>query len=108
MYLTLCIAISLVTVAIVAIPLWFFPAQTLQASATENSPEKLERIKKAVLRRYVEEEAIHSSSGMAGVVWEQRKSFLINRYLDAARRLDYLAFLDSHGDKAKEADHGKS
>lgn len=99
MYMTLCIVISLITVAIVAIPLWFFPSEKLEASATENSVEKLEKVKKAVLRRYVEEEAVHADSNVAKVVWEQRKNFLINRYLDAARRLDYLAYVDSHSDK---------
>lgn len=94
MYLSLCLAISVVTIAVVAIPLWFFPAEKLEAGATENSAEKLERVKKAILRRYIEEEDLHAGSGVAAVVWEQRKSFLINRYLDAARRLDYLAYVD--------------
>lgn len=100
MYLYLCLFISVITIAVVAIPLWFFKAEKLEAGATENSADKLERVKKAILRRYIEEEEIHSGSGVAGVVWEQRKSFLINRYLDAARRLDYLAFVERQGENS--------
>lgn len=106
MYMVLCLIISIVSIAIVAIPLFFMPSQKLEASATENSVEKLERVKQAILRRYIEEEEIHAGSGVAGVVWEQRKNFLINRYLDAARRLDYLDYLDKNS--ASEAKGGSS
>lgn len=96
---TLAILISIVSVGIVLIPIIFFKPSSLQSASSENSIERLEAIKEAVLKRYIEDEKAFENSTINKLSWEQRKSYLTNRYLDAAKRLDYLNFLHSRTSK---------
>jgi hypothetical protein len=87
-YVVVLVGVALV-VAVLA-PFFTGKGGLLQAGASINSPSRLEATKEAVLKRYLEDEAAHKRGDLSRLGWEKRKEFLGHRYVDAARRLDYL------------------
>ena len=92
--------LSLITavIAVVAILLPFFvgPGGSLQVSASINSIEILEASKAAILERFIQDEQAYENKTISKLAWEQRRTYLVNRYIDAARRLDFLTALNQH------------
>lgn len=82
--------VSILTLAFVLLPLLLGKEGHLASAASLNSPEKLEAIKEALLRRYLEDEKSFETKAIPELVWRQRRQFIINRYIDASRRLDFL------------------
>lgn len=78
---------------IVGLPFFVGPGGALASAASENSPKRLESIKQAIVKRYLEEQKFFENKTISARVWETRKNFLIKRYVDAARRLDFLTHL---------------
>src|SRR6478736_5383730 len=85
--------LSLVAVIIILLPFFVGSGGRLQAAASINSIEKLEAVKKSILKRYIEDERAYDAKRINRLAWDQRKQYLTNRYIDAARRLDYLRSL---------------
>ena len=90
----LAVFIGVLLISILLAPFWIGRGGLLQASAQTNSPEKLDSLKTAILKRYKEDEAAFEAGSLSKVAWRNRKAFLTNRYIDAARRLDYLQNVD--------------
>lgn len=85
--------VSLLVIAMVLSPFVVGAGGQLQTAASINSPERLEAIKTAILQRYLEDENAYLEKRIHKLAWDQRKAYLTNRYIDAARRLDYLQSL---------------
>ncbi len=88
--------LSVLTLLFVLLPLLLAKDGRLASASSQNSPEKLDAIKTAILKRYIEDEKAFESKAIPELVWKQRKLFLTNRYIDAARRLDFIRDLIAH------------
>jgi hypothetical protein len=82
--------IGILLIAVLLAPFWFGHGGLLQAGSSINSPSDLQALKDALLKRYLEDEKAFKAGHLSATSWEQRQSFLTNRYIDAARRLDFL------------------
>lgn len=87
---------SILTVLFVLLPLLLGKGGQLASASSLNSPERLQAVKDALIKRYIEDEKAYENKAIPKIVWEQRKQFLSNRYIDAARRLDYLNDVIAH------------
>lgn len=94
--------LSVLTFMIVLSPLVLGKGGTLQSASSLNSPERLVATKNAILKRYIEDEKSFEDKKINKLMWEQRKQYLSNRYIDAARRLDYINDLLATQKKSKE------
>ena len=83
--------LSVVTVAALLAPFWLGAGDPLDYSASLNSAEQLEKLKDEVLSVYLKDERAFASGLLSGKSWRGRRDFLVNRYIDAARRLDFVA-----------------
>ncbi len=86
----LAVFIGIILIAVLLAPFWFGPGGLLQAGSSINSATELGALKEALLKRYVDDEKAFKAGHLSATSWEQRQSFLTNRYIDAARRLDFL------------------
>lgn len=79
-------------VALLAIvgPLFRSETKVLAASAAINDVEKLTALKDEILNRYLTDEQTRQAKQLSARAWHRRRTFLVNRYLDVCRRLDYL------------------
>ncbi len=82
--------IGIVLLAVLMTPFWLGPGGPLQAGMSINSPEQLKALKTALLQRYLTEEAAHARGELSALAWNKRREFLTNRYIDVARRLDFI------------------
>jgi hypothetical protein len=89
--------VGIVLVSVLLAPFFAGPGGLLQSAASINSPEKLAGLKEALLRRYLADEAAFKAGQLSALAWQQRKTFLSNRYIDAARRLDFLEHAPKDG-----------
>lgn len=83
-------SVSVLAALIILSPFFFGKGGHLQAAASINSLDKLEAVKESILRRFLEDERAFEEKRISKMAWEQRRQYLSNRYIDAARRLDYL------------------
>jgi hypothetical protein len=90
MTLSIAIAIATLVAIILLIPFFAGPGGRLVASSASQSISELERQKQGILARYVHEEREFNAGEMSSLSWNQRRSYLVNRYVDASRRLDFL------------------
>ena len=93
--MTLAIIIVFVLLIVLMAPFFFVRGERLQDASSVNSVEKLEKIKESLLKRYLEDEQAHRKKLISDGVWQRRKAFLTTRYIDAARRLDFIQHLQS-------------
>ncbi len=91
------VAVGVVLVVAVLAPFFTGVGGLLAAGASINSPQRLEAIKAAVLKRFLEDEAAHKRGDLSKLGWGKRKEFLGHRYIDTVRRLDYLAHVKAAG-----------
>lgn len=84
------ISVSLLAALLILSPFFFGKGGHLQAAASINSLTKLESVKETILKRFLEDERAFDEKRISKMAWEQRRQYLSNRYIDAARRLDYL------------------
>ena len=82
--------VALFALTIILSPLIIGKGGRLASASSLNSPERLVATKTAILQRYIEDERSFDAKKVSKMVWEQRKQYLSNRYIDAARRLDYI------------------
>ncbi|MFW7380953.1 MAG: hypothetical protein ACOH5I_19210 [Oligoflexus sp.] len=90
----LAILTAVLVVAILFTPFVWGEGGHLQAASSVNSLEKLEAMRTAILKRYLEDETAFEKNRLGQVMWQQRRQYLVNRYVDATRRLDYLRHLE--------------
>lgn len=78
--------------AILAVVAPFFTGRGgfLAAAGTIDDPARLEAMKNAIVARIVKEEAAHASGDLSAREWARREAYLRHRYIDVARRLDFL------------------
>ena len=62
----------------------------LAAAATEDDPKVLEEAKLRIAKRWSKDEAAFLRQEISSREWEMRKELLTNRFLDTARRLDFI------------------
>lgn len=82
----------LAVVALLAIvsPMLRSEKAVLAASAAINDVKKLTALKHEILDRYLNDERAWQTKQLSTRGWHSRQTFLVNRYLDVCRRLDYL------------------
>ena len=97
----LAVVIVVTLIVVVISPFFFYKGEALQEAASVNSISKLQGMKESLLKRYLEDEKAHRNKLISDSVWQKRKRFLTARYLDAARRLDYLAYLKKLQDEGR-------
>jgi hypothetical protein len=91
----LSILTGIVVIAVIVTPFFFGRGGLLAAAATQSSPEKLKVLQEAVVERYLRDQQAFQAKEIGERAWRDRKKFLLNRYVDAARRLDYLEKIQS-------------
>lgn len=89
------VAIGVLLIVALLAPFFTGAGGQLAAGASVNSPAKLQATKVVVLKRYLEDEAAFKRGDLSPLGWEKRKEFLGHRYIDTARRLDYLEHLQA-------------
>lgn len=82
--------IGLILIVAVLSPFFLGAGGLLAPGSQINSADKLRAIKQALLDRYLEDEAAHKRGDLSDAAWRKRQEFLVHRYVDAARRLDFL------------------
>ena len=87
--------ISIITVMILFLPFFVGTGGSLQAASAVDSVDSLESMKKAILERYLEDEKAFHTKLISKITWQQRRAYLVNRYVDTVRRIDYLNFISS-------------
>jgi hypothetical protein len=88
--------IAAITVSVVVAPFFVGKGGVLQvASVTANSDE-LESMKKALLKRFLDEEEAFQKKVISERTWKKRRDFLIYRYIDTVRQLDHVRYGKSH------------
>jgi len=84
------VLIGVLLISTLLTPFWLGRGGLLQASASINSQSQLAALKEALLKAYINDEKAFTAGAMPSRSWLQRRDFLTNRYIDAARRLDFL------------------
>ncbi len=82
--------ISLVFFAAIIAPFLGTGERLLLNASSRRSIEELRAEKTALVKRYVEDEQAYLKRSLNKFMWEQRRQYLVNRYLDASRRADFL------------------
>lgn len=96
---------SIVLLVVVLLPFSLGGEEQLLSAALTDSTERLHAEKKAILNRYLEDESAFERKVINKIMWQQRRQYLVNRYIDAARRLDYLEHIANETPKTSgEAD----
>lgn len=90
-------AIGLLVIGLVLMPFFWGKGGELQDGAAVNSPEQLAEQKVALVQAYAEEEAAYQAGAMTEREWKARQAYILSRYIDAARRCDYLEFVRKAG-----------
>lgn len=91
MLLIVCGVIVVTALAVVLAPFWMGQGGVLQDAAGESSIPRLEAMRGAVLKRWLEEEKAAAEGLITKREWEMRQVYLTNRYVDATRRLDWVS-----------------
>lgn len=84
-----------VATLLVILPFFVSEQRALQEGATVNSLEQLQKMKASLLKRYLEDEEAFQKKLISAAVWQKRKHYLSSRYIDAARREDFLKHLEN-------------
>lgn len=89
--LALAVPTALLVLILVLAPFFLRGPTRLQHGSALKSREELLRMKEAILRRYMADEKAARDAGQLGrLTWPQRRLFLVNRYIDTVRRLDFI------------------
>jgi hypothetical protein len=78
---------------------------SLQAASAVDSIDSLDAMKSAILERYLDDEKAFKAKQISKITWQQRRAYLVNRYVDTVRRIDYLNYhfiFGINGSKSKE------
>ena len=72
--------------------------QLAEASAIDSLP-RLKALRQSLISRYLMDEAGFGNGDISKASWAKRQEFLLNRYLDATRRADFLESLEKSGSR---------
>ena len=92
--------IGLALTVFIMSPFWLGEGGLLARSSSLTDPDKILKIKQIIVERYLHEEKASKQGHITTSEWEKRKQYLLNRYIDLARRYDYLSYI-----KAAEQAH---
>lgn len=81
---------ALAGITLVVLPFFTGRGGFLAAAGTINDPVRLEAMRRAIVARIVREEASHARGELSDTEWSRRLEYLRHRYIDVARRLDFL------------------
>ncbi len=84
------VAISLVLVIVLLTPFFAKDTSALSQGSSINDPKLLKSLKDSLVKRYIDDDSAFKRGSLSALTWNKRRLFLVNRYIDAARRLDYL------------------
>lgn len=98
--------IGLALTVFIMSPFWLGEGGQLARSSTMTDPEKILKTKKIIVDRYLHEEAASKEGHITTSEWEKRKQYLLNRYIDLARRYDYLNYIKTV-EHASQDEQGK-
>ena len=95
--ITVYVGVAVGIALVIGILAQFFigPGGLLAIGNSINVPAPLEALKKAILKRYLDDEAAFARGEISKLAWEGRRSLLVGKYIDAARRLDFLQHLQA-------------
>jgi hypothetical protein len=102
------VAMGMILACLLLSPFLFGPGGTLAAGASIKSPERLAALKTALVSRYVLDERAFDQGAISKREWTRRQAFLTNRYLDAARRLDFIQHRGQSATPSPSAAGGRS
>ena len=94
----LCLVITVLVFLIILCPFFIGKGGRLQAAASASSQDLLKSEKEALVKRFVEDEELYLNKKMMTHNWQKRRQYLVNRYIDAAKRLDFLEYQDKKGE----------
>ena len=86
----LAIAIVLILLASLLLPFFVGPGGFLAEASFKQDPESIENLQQAILERYLADETAFKEELISQSAWDKRREFLVNRYIDNGRRLDFL------------------
>ena len=84
------VVIGLIAIFGVMTPFFWGAGGALTDGASISDPGRLLAIKKVLLERYLEDERGFEQKLISERTWRKRRSYLRNRYIDIARRHDFL------------------
>lgn len=82
--------VGLLLVVVVLTPFFLGKGGLLAEASTVDSPARLAALKSSLVVRYLEEEKALERGEISKRTWIRRQEFLMNRYIDASRRQDFL------------------
>ncbi|NDE13794.1 hypothetical protein EBZ80_02585 [bacterium] len=81
---------ALAGISTVILPFFRGRGGFLAAAGTIDDPARLEAMKSAIVSRIVKEESAHANGDLSQLEWSRREAYLRRRYIDVARRLDFV------------------
>lgn len=86
--------LAVVIVLILFYPFFFGPGSRLEYGSTTNSVEVLRTLKREAIETFLIEEDAFNQGQLSPQAWLGRQKFLMGRFIDASRRLDYISSRD--------------
>lgn len=90
MMVILALCVGFLATVCVLCPFWLGPGGKLDMSSSLIDLEQAQKLKQGILKRYIMEEKSYQEGYLIAYEWNRRKSFLINRYIDTVRRIDFI------------------
>ena len=84
------ILVLVIVLFLLALPFILSSKLPLSEAIAVNSIDKVKDMRQQIIERYLEEEAALTKGDINKKEWLGRKKFLVNRFVDLSRRLDYL------------------
>ena len=89
-YMIMSLVVSVAVVVAILSPFVLNKPENLESAFAENSIEVLEGQKRAILKRYLEEERLYENAELSERVWNKRRLYFVGRYVDLSKRADTL------------------
>lgn len=90
------VATALIVFVMVMAPFFFGKGGMLAAASAVQSKDQLRQIKRALVKRYLQDEQAFQNKEISARAWRDRREFLLRRFIDVARRMDYLEYLEKN------------
>ena len=89
------IIVSVVCFCLLIYPFFAYGKEKLNAVLSYDNLEQLKEMQQKLLTRYIMDEKAHAAGDLTASAWKSRRAFLVARYVDAGRRIDFLKNNDS-------------
>lgn len=87
---TFALLASVIAVLLVLMPFFMGKGGVLAAASAVNDEVSLAEAKQKLAKRWAKDEEAFQKGDISQREWEMRRELLTNRFLDIARRLDFL------------------